>query len=211
MRDNINISDIKQYLYCPRKIFFSHVCPVPRKNTYKMEHGRAGHLELDKLEKRRTLKRYSLAAGQRVFHTWLQSDRLGLQGKLDMHIVVKGRHFTEYLPVEFKFTGYRAALDHKYQVVGYAMLLEDHYRTTVRDGLLYLVPRQEIIPVAITPDARAFVLQTRDKIWRIIAGEQMPGRQRNSRKCCDCECRRFCGDIDLPAREKDGVSDVFFH
>lgn len=211
MADNINISDIKQYLYCPRKIFFSYVCPVPRKTTYKMKNGHEGHLGLDILEKRRTLRRYNLENGRRVFHAWLQSDRLGLQGKLDMHIVVEGLRFTEYFPVEFKFTGYRTALEHKYQVVGYALLLEDKYSTTVRYGLLYLVPRQEIIPVEITPDARSFVLQIRDKIRSIIRDEKMPERQRNTHKCQDCECRRYCGDIDMPAEKKEGLCNVLFH
>lgn len=200
---NLRVTDIKQYIYCPRVIYFLYVCPVNKKTTYKMESGKVEHMVLDKLEKRRTLKRYRLAEGERVFHTFLASERLGLQGKLDMHIVSGKQLF----PVEYKFTERAASLNHKYQLVSYAMLLEDHYGCTVRSGLLYLVPQQEIIPVEITPNAREFVHDIIAGIRRIIDSERMPDRQRKTNKCRDCEYLRFCGDIDF--RTKERVNSVF--
>lgn len=202
---NLKVSDIKQYIYCPRIIYFLYVCPVKKKTTYKMEAGKEDHLILDKLEKRRTLKRYNLEEGQRIFHMQLASARLGLQGKLDMHIAtVRG-----YFPVEFKFTERSASLNHKYQLISYAMLLEDHYDCTVRYGLLYLVPKKEIIPVEITPNARAFVYGILGKIRDIIATERMPDKTRHVVKCRDCEYKRFCGDVDEPRKEKK--INVFFN
>ncbi len=201
---NLKVTDIKQYIYCPRIIYFLYVCPVMKKTTYKMESGRDEHITLDKLEKRRTLKRYNLENGERIFHTYLQSDRIGLQGKLDMHIAV-GR---QYFPVEYKFTERSANLNHKYQLVSYAMLLEDNYHCTIRYGLLYLVPRKEIVPVEITPNARDFVNETIAKIRHIIRSERMPDRQRQGNKCRDCEYRRFCGDIET--NRKDECDNVFF-
>jgi CRISPR-associated exonuclease Cas4 len=52
-----------------------------------MQYGIEVHLELDQLEKRRTFKRYNFKNGERKFHAGLYSPRLGLEGKLDMHIV----------------------------------------------------------------------------------------------------------------------------
>ncbi|WP_425059229.1 CRISPR-associated exonuclease Cas4 [Sporomusa carbonis] len=195
---NLKVTDIKQYIYCPRIIYFLYICPVSKKTTYKMESGKVEHMVLDKLEERRTLKRYRLAEGERVFHTYLESERIGLQGKLDMHIVVD----KQYYPVEYKFTERSASLNHKYQLVSYAMLLEDYYRCTVRNGLLYLVPKNEIIPVEITPNAREFVYEIIDKIRQIIRSERVPERQRKVNKCRDCEYRRFCGDIDIWTKER---------
>lgn len=194
---NIKVTDIKQYIYCPRIIYFLYVCPVVKKTTYKMEQGKEEHFTFDKLEKRRTLKRYNLEDGQRVFHAWLSSERLGLQGKLDLHIV-SGK---EYFPVEFKFTTRGPSLNHKYQIISYALLLEDNYNCTVRFGLLYLVPTKTIAPVEITPNARRFVHEITDKIRDIVRFEYMPERQRKTEKCRDCEYLRFCGDIDIERKE----------
>jgi len=163
-----------------------------------MEQGKAEHDILDKLEKRRTLKRYNFQEGQRIFHAFLHSDRLGLQGKLDMHIV-SGK---EYFPVEYKYTERSAALNHKYQLISYAMLLEDKYNCSVRYGLLYLVPQSKVIPVEVTPNARTFVLEIINKIKTMVITERMPERQRQTAKCRDCEYLRFCGDIDIVKKEK---------
>lgn len=189
---NLKVTDIKQFIYCPRIIYFTYVCPVPRKTTYKMDAGKDSHIVLDKLEKRRTLNRYNLEQGRRLFHTQLHSDRLGLEGKLDLHIDT-GK---ELFPVEFKFTERSAGLNHKYQLISYAMLLEDCYNRDIRYGLLYLAPQQQVIPVDITANARQFVREILVKIRTIVQTERMPDGQRKSRKCHDCEYRRYCGDID---------------
>ena len=82
----LRVSDLKQYIYCPRVVYFTYVCPVEKKLTRKMVYGSEAHLELDRLEKRRTFKRYNFKEGERKFHTSLYSPRLGLEGRLDMHI-----------------------------------------------------------------------------------------------------------------------------
>ncbi|MGI6092431.1 MAG: CRISPR-associated protein Cas4 [Veillonellaceae bacterium] len=202
---NVKVTDIKQYIYCPRIIYFLYVCPVNKKTTYKMQAGKEEHFILDKLERRRTLKRYNLESGERVFHAWLNSPRLGLQGKLDLHII-SGK---DYFPVEFKFTTRGASLNHKYQLISYALLLEDSFKCNIRFGLLYLVPTQTIIPIEITPNSRLFVHEIIDRIREIVKSERMPEKQKKTEKCRDCEYLRFCGDIDF-IRKGNKIS-VFFN
>jgi CRISPR-associated exonuclease Cas4 len=74
--------------------------PVERKSTVKMERGKEIEVRLDALEARRTLRRYRLAEGERRYHVWLSSDRLGLSGKLDLLIVTRDGCY----PVDFKHT-----------------------------------------------------------------------------------------------------------
>ncbi|KKM10616.1 CRISPR-associated protein Cas4 [Clostridiales bacterium PH28_bin88] len=188
---SLRVSDIKQYLYCPRVVFFTYVCPVEKKITRKMEYGKEEHVELDRLEKRRTFRRYRLEEGERKFHTRLYSTRLGLEGMLDMHIVSRG----ECIPVEFKYSSQEPALNHKYQLVAYAMLLEDTYNIPVRNGFLYLIPGTEVYPVEVTPNSRDFVKETLRKIRRMIKTELFPGPPRGQGRCVDCEYRNFCRDM----------------
>ncbi|MFZ5648116.1 MAG: CRISPR-associated protein Cas4 [Bacillota bacterium] len=189
----LRVSDIKQYFYCPRIIYFNYVCPVQVKVSRKMEYGRQAHIELDRLEKRRTFKRYNLSEGKRFFHTHLYSPRLGLEGKLDMFIEVSG----EVFPVEFKNTSGGLALNHKYQLVAYAMLLEDHFARPVRYGFVYLNDQNgEVHPVEITPHCREFVKETLSKIRYIIGREKMPPAPGAGKRCTDCEYRNYCGDVE---------------
>ncbi|MDI3281650.1 MAG: CRISPR-associated protein Cas4, partial [Bacillota bacterium] len=99
-RPELTVTDIKQYFYCPRIVYFLHVLPVDRRPTAKMAYGKEEHLRLDALEKRRRLARYGLAEGERRFHVFLHSERWNLAGLLDLLIIAPGGYF----PVEFKYS-----------------------------------------------------------------------------------------------------------
>lgn len=187
----LTVTDIKQYIYCPRIIYFTYVQPVPKKTTAKMNFGKEAHSELDRLEKRRRLKTYDLAEGERKFHTRLYSGRLGLEGILDMHIV-SGR---ELYPVEFKDTYRGPMLNHKYQITAYAMLLEELYSLPVRKGFLYLKPLEKAIPIEITANMRLFAQEIIAKIRKLIEAEVWPRENREKKRCIDCEYRRYCADV----------------
>lgn len=135
-----------------------------------MEYGKEAHLELDRLEKRRTFKRYNLSDAERKYHTKLYSTRLGLEGRLDVHIVAEGSVF----PVEFKHTSKGPSLNHKYQLVAYAMLLEEAYNIPVRYGFLHLHPDGDIITIEITPNARFFIKEILEKIRTLVLEERIP-------------------------------------
>src|SRR5437016_2602247 len=117
----LRVNDLKQFEYCPRIVFYNTVMPVERKSTIKMERGKEIELKLDALEARRTLRRYRLAEGERQYHVWLSSDRLGLSGKLDLLIVTPDACY----PVDFKHTRDRPRRNHVLQLGGYAVLVED--------------------------------------------------------------------------------------
>ncbi|MBI4316857.1 MAG: Dna2/Cas4 domain-containing protein [Chloroflexi bacterium] len=94
----IRASDLRQFVYCPRVVYYRYCVPVRPPPTYKMVEGKRQHEREEELEQRRGLHAYGLSDGERHFDVWLASDRLGLTGTLDM--VILRRH--EVIPVEFK-------------------------------------------------------------------------------------------------------------
>lgn len=156
-----------------------------------MEYGKLEHIELDRLEKRRKLKAYGLREGERRFHTYLNSERLGLSGLLDMHIVA----VKDYFPVEYKNSTRRPGINHKYQLAAYAILLEDAYDRPVRAGFFYMIPHKKIYPLEITPNVRLFTRSILKKIHNIIEKSVFPPALRRPARCFDCEYRNFCGDV----------------
>src|ERR1051325_3648497 len=82
----LRVNDIKQYAYCPRVVFYQYCMPVNKKTTWKMEQGKIAEAQIDELEKRRKLREYRLAEGNRRFHVWVSSKRLGLSGRWDLWI-----------------------------------------------------------------------------------------------------------------------------
>ena len=190
---SLRVSDLKQYIYCPRILYFYYVLPVPRKVTRKMEYGRLEHVEIERLEKRRSLKAYGILEGERRFHVALASTHLGLHGVLDMMITTRGNNI---FPVDFKNSFNPKGLHQKYQITAYAMLLEEVYRQPVRFGFIYLIPLKAIIPVEITHSMREHVKKVLSAIAKIMAEEKMPGYIRSKERCTDCEFRNYCADLE---------------
>lgn len=186
----LKVTDIKQYLYCPRIIYYTYVLPVEKKVTAKMNIGKEEHLRSARLEERRTMRVYGLDAGHRVFGAHLLSPRLGLEGVLDMYIATS----RGYVPVDFKNTC-RIGVNHKYQLVAYALLLEDHFDCPVRFGFVYLMPLRKARRVEITPEARLYTKRLLGAIRHLIAREHFPLLPRRQGRCVDCEYRNYCGDV----------------
>lgn len=187
----LRVTDVKQFVYCPRVVYFSYLMPVEKKITLKMEYGKEEHIELDRLEKRRTFRAYRLTeAAERRFHVRLHSERLALSGVLDM-LLVQG---DTYFPVEFKYTRRSPELNHKYQLTAYAMLVEDVIDRPVRAGFIYVSDDRIAHPIEITQNMRDFVREILGSIREMIRCERIPCSTRHKKKCIDCEFRRFCND-----------------
>jgi len=188
----LTVTDVKQFLYCPRIVYFTYSLPVKRPVSYKMEEGKLQHERTADLEERRSLRAYALEEGERHFSVSLYSERLGLSGLLDMVILTR----EEPIPVEFKHSDGKLGLNHKYQLAAYALLVEEKWEKPVRRAFVYFIPLKQAREISITSNMRSFVQRTLGQIRGMIATEAMPEPTRQSGRCVDCEYRNFCGDLD---------------
>jgi CRISPR-associated exonuclease Cas4 len=187
----LRVNDLKQFEYCPRIVFYNTVMPVGRKSTVKMERGKEIELKLDALEARRTLRRYRLAEGERRYHVWLSSDRLGLSGRLDLLIVTRDGCY----PVDFKHTRDRPHRNHVQQVGGYALLVEDVMRKPVPAAFIYIAPRNQLVRVIVTEGLKDLVRTRLRQIREMIREQFLPEPTPVRARCEECEFRNYCGDI----------------
>ncbi len=186
----LTVSDIKQFAYCPRVVYFTYGLPQRRPTTYKMEEGKLEHDHVSELEERRSLKAYGLTGGEREFNVSLFSSRLGLSGKLDMVIKAGG----EVIPVDFKNTGGGVGLNHKYQLTAYALLAEDRWDRPVRRAFVYLIPPKKAEEIVITPNMRLHTRGIMSAIREMLDKEAIPAATRQKSRCVDCEFRNFCNE-----------------
>ncbi len=141
----LRVNDLKQWLYCPRIVFYHYAMPVETRPTWKMQEGHAVQECLERLEKRRGYGRYGLDQARRHFNVWLASERLGLTGKLDLLLESPAGLF----PVDFKFSTQQPHRNHLLQLAGYALLVEERWGRTVEAGFVYLTPRHQILEVKL--------------------------------------------------------------
>jgi CRISPR-associated exonuclease Cas4 len=185
------VTDLKQYTYCPRVVFFAYCLPLIRPMTYKMEAGIAAHEKAEEQEQRRSLRRYGLTEGERFFDLWLASEALGLRGRVDLAI----RTDTEAIPVEYKNSPGRGGQHIKLQLAAYGQMLEETWGLPVRRGFLYFVPLKRTEEVKLTPALRRKVEDTVAAMRQMVEREAMPGPPRSRRPCVACEFRLFCNDL----------------
>jgi len=193
----LTVSDLKQFAYCPRIVYYSYCLPLIRPVTFKMERGAAAHAQAGEKEHRRTLKAYGLSQGERQFDVWLSSAELGLRGRVDMVIETDDNASVtpELIPVEYKNSRREAGAHWKQQVAAYGMMVEEMRGLAVRRGFVYYLPLRRAEETPITARLRAAVRETVGEMRRMIEREAMPEAPKSQGQCVDCEFRRFCNDV----------------
>ncbi len=186
------VTDLKQWDYCPRVVFYAYLMPGLRPLTFKMEAGLAAHEREEKREKRRSGRLYGLPAAERIEDVALQSQRLGLSGRLDLVL----RQGDQAWPVDYKLSRRTGIATHfKLQLAAYGLLLEDVWGVTSDRGYLYSIPNRRAEIVRFTTRLRNKAKRTVAEIRDCIESERMPPPTSKRGRCVNCEFRRFCNDI----------------
>ncbi|MGI5837757.1 MAG: CRISPR-associated protein Cas4 [Chloroflexota bacterium] len=192
------VSDVRQWVYCPRIVYYRLCQPLRRPVTYKMEEGKLQHTRIEELELRRTLRAYGLRREEqegkveRHYRPLIRSGRLGLSGVVDLVLVLP----FESVPVEFKHTESSLGLNHKYQLVAYALLVEARWEKPVRRALVHFLPSDRVEEVAVTPNGRTHVQRMLRAIREMVSAERLPPPTPRRGRCLDCEYRLYCGDVE---------------
>lgn len=185
------VTDLKQWAYCPRILYYELCLPDVRPVTAKMAIGaEAGQAEEGR-EERRSLRAYGLSAGEREFNVRLSSEQLGLRGEADMVITTPDG---EVIPVDYKFSK-MAGPHFKLQLAAYALLLEEARQCKVSRGYLYYIPLRVAEQVPMDKRLRKQLSAALAEMRQVLQSEKMPAPASTLRKCVACEFRRFCNDV----------------
>ncbi|MCW4046643.1 MAG: CRISPR-associated protein Cas4 [Candidatus Bathyarchaeota archaeon] len=192
----VSVTDIKHYIYCPRLVYFDRVLHVQPVFGSQQEEGKEQHEEYVRKELRRKDAVYYSAefvGAEKLLFTSLSSPALGLQGNVDCIIKTVKR---EYIPVEYKNMSSdkgRVCMDHKYQLVAYALLVEACFDTVVKRSFVNYIPEGLILRVDVTPSMKSYVKRVLGHIKRIIRDEELPPIRVAKHKCQGgCGHRQIC-------------------
>jgi len=178
------VTDLKQWFYCPRIVYFQFLMPDLRPKTYSMEEGALKHAEL----RRRRRRWRGLPEGEYRWDVALRSDELHASGLVDLVIDT----VDELIPVDFK-DSLKASAHFKMQLVAYGIMLEEMGKRVER-GFVYLLPRRRAEEVRLTARMKSKVRRAFGEMLKSVLGEEMPPPPKSQAQCVACEFRRFCGD-----------------
>lgn len=185
------VEDLKQYLYCPRIVFFERCTPGIRPRTYAMDVGHEDHLEAQHNARRRSLAALNIAEGERTFNVDIIDVVLNLHGRLDEVVTTPDG---EKIPVEYK-SARKLALNHRIQIAAYALLLERAAGVAVTRAFVYLMPLRKMQSVKVTDEDKARVQELLAALSSMVTAENMPLPTTERARCVGCEFRRFCNDV----------------
>ena len=189
--DLIPVTDLKQWAYCQRVVYYHRVMPAIGKPTFKMREAIAAQDLIENLEMRRSLQAYGFESAQRRFGIWLKDDTLGLSAKTDLILESQDR----IAVVDFKLSSGDVGDNHRMQLAGYSILAEIAYQRPAPVAFLFRIPDNRVFPIEISPGLRAAVTKSIADI-RTMADQQLcPPPTPVRGRCTECEFANYCADV----------------
>ncbi len=137
----LDVTDLKQYVCCPRLVYYRYCLPDIRPLTYTMEVGTQAHQREEEREVRRSLKAYGIEQAERLFRYPVSSASLELKGQIDLVLFLPSREASEkeVILVDYKHSEQKAGPHFKVQLAAYALLVEEalHLPCAARFPLLH--------------------------------------------------------------------------
>ena len=121
------------------------------------------------------------------------SDELQLKGIIDrIEIYENG-----YVPIELK-TGKMPKEGvwpgHRIQIAAYAMLLEEKFKTQIKEGFVSYLDAKETRHIAINPFMKEEILNLIKEVQNLLKNHNLPNYCENRNKCTNCGLRDTCYD-----------------
>lgn len=189
--DLIPVTDLKQWTYCERIVYYHRVLPAIGKPTFKMREAVAAQDLIEGLEMRRKLSAYGLEKARREFNVWLSNEAVGLSGRIDMLLETGD----QVAVVDFKLTSGEVGDNHRMQLAGYSLLAEVAYGVPARIAFLYRIPDNRVFSVEVTPHLRERVQGSVSAIRMLAETQLCPPPTVVRARCNECEFANYCADV----------------
>ena len=188
----ITISDVLEYLFCPRFIYFMHCLAIPQheESRFKVMKGREVHDE-----KRITNTEYlrkKLGVVIKEINVFIASKGHNIKGIVDEVLFLEDGTAA---PFEYKYAEFKDAIfqTYKFQLVLHAMMIKENYKIDVKKGFIcFTRSNNHIEEIIFTEKDFKKGLEIIDEILGIIDKGFYPGKSKYKNKCIDCCYSNIC-------------------
>jgi len=180
--DQIPLSALNQYAYCPRRCYLIHTEGEFVDNVHTLR-GSHEHERVDQM-------RHEVSAGVRVEYSLpVWSQRLGLTGRCD---VVEFHPDGSVYPVEYKHGRRKRWINDDLQLAAQALCLEETLGQPVVKGAIYHQQSRRRREVVIDASLRQAVETAAREVHRLLADKKLPPPVDDQRRCPECSLRDIC-------------------
>lgn len=180
----LTATDLMNYLYDPRIIYFVHVLKIPQATTIKELEGRIKYNEFEKKSVRNKIIK-ELPFLPKMYDLYLSSAKYGIVTKIDC-VAIDRKKRAAY-PIQVKYSLKPKALyrTQKFQVVMEALLIEEKLGYKVPHGYVKFLRSGDFVKVKITQKLKEELLRIFSDIESIIQSEKLPKGTKDKKKAID--------------------------
>lgn len=187
----LTVTDLKNYIYCPRIIYFKniHKLSEPLQNNTLVERGNDFH------KKRFKYKNY---LKKRFKEFEFNKKEVKLYDKsINVCGIVDEIFFSskEAMPVEYKFSNYTGEVyeTNLIQLTLYALLIRKTYNINVFKGcIIYTRNKVECVEILFEDEDFINCLKNIKKLKEAFIREDIPKLNQNIEKCNSCYFKKIC-------------------
>jgi CRISPR-associated exonuclease Cas4 len=188
----ITISDVLEYIFCPRFIYYMYCLDIPQheEKRFKVLKGREVHEE--KRVNNPEYLRKKLGVTRKETSVFLASKKHHIKGIIDEILFLEDGTAA---PLEYKFAEYKNKIfqTYKHQLTLHALMIKENYNIEVHKGFICYTRSNNLIKqIDITPGDIKKATQTINEILQIIEKGYYPDKTRYKNKCVDCCYRNIC-------------------
>jgi len=188
----ITPSEVIEYLFCPRFIYFMHCLNIPQheEQRFKVLMGREIHEKKAKINKNYFRKKVNCIKRENL--VYLVSERYHLKGEVDEVLYLEDNTMA---PLDYKFTEYKERLykTHRIQSILYGLLIKDNYGYEVKRGFLCYVRSKNLVKEIVFKE-RDFekINEIIKEMIFIIQNCYFPKATPYKVRCIDCCYKNIC-------------------
>lgn len=191
--DSLTIVQLRQYFFCPRINWFQvNSYNLPKENIW-MTQGNEYHAHRETLLKKKLLKRFQGSNFKIEYRIPVYSAKYAIHGIVDA--VIKKEN--EIYPVEFKLNPSSKSRGIFFQMLGYAVCLEERHNTKIEKGFLIGGNNAKVTEIKFSDADKKELAELVKKIKEIRESDFLPESSASREKCIQCEYLNFCNDRNL--------------
>ena len=187
----IPINLIRQYLFCPRIVYYNTLSNIKPIFPYHVEVGSKFHNKQNILFSIRTFNKLKIDYNIKLTNEYVEDESFFLNGIVDMCFICDN----EVIPVEYKdISHHYIPYSHKMQLTAYGLLLSKKYSKPCKRGLIIYSNNMKYKEVLITEKDRKSLLTIITKIELMIEKAIFPESSASEKQCLQCEYLNYCDD-----------------
>ena len=185
-------SEIIEYLYCPRFIYFMNCLKISQQEDkrYLVQKGR--NIHNIKININKDYLRKKIGCIDKKIDVYFSSEKLKLVGKVDEVLFFQDGTAA---PLDYKFAEYDDKIykTYLYQQTCYALLIEENFQCAVSKAYICYIRSNNLLKeIKISETLKKRTIEIIDEIFDILNKNYFPIKTKSKARCIDCTYKNIC-------------------